>query len=434
MYLNCHSWFSFKYGVMRPTDLLEEAAKAGVRTLALTDIHCTAGIPDLVRDAERYGVRPIAGIEFRQGPKLLYIGIAKNNEGFQQLNELLSPHLLDGEALPERAPELFDAFFIYPFNHAPQHLRPNERIGITPRDLTRLPFSPWKNRPQDLVALMPVTFRNKKDFNTHRLLRTVAKNTVVSMLPAEELAQVDEVFRGEEEVQRIYHHFPQLVDNAARLLDECGIGFDKSDKTRKAFSANEAEDREKLHSDTLEGLRYRYPDAKPAVVDRMRYELKVIEEMGFISYFRINQDIVNYARSRGFFHVGRGSGANSLVAYCLRITDVDPMELDLYFERFINPARKKPPDFDIDFSWKDRDEIFKYVFGKYNGKGAGKIHAAQIATYATFQWRGAIRELGKAVGLPPGEIDALSEGDSNYYRDQRRVPDGAKGELDKVAR
>lgn len=434
MYLNCHSWFSFKYGVMKPADLLEEAAKAGVRTLALTDIHCTAGIPDFIRDAERYGIRPIAGIEFRQGPKLLYIGIAKNNDGFQQLNELLSPHLLDGEALPVRAPELSGAFFIYPFNAAPSQLRPNERVGIKPSDLTRLPFSPWAHRPNDLVALLPVTFRDKPDFNTHRLLRTVARNTVISMLPAEELAQVDEVFRSEEEARRIYHHFPQLVDNAVRLLDQCGIGFDKSDKTRKAFSANEAEDREKLHRDTLEGLRYRYPDAKPAVMDRMRYELKVIEEMGFISYFRINQDIVDYARSRGFFHVGRGSGANSLVAYCLRITDVDPMELDLYFERFINPARKKPPDFDIDFSWKDRDEIFEYVFGKYNREGAGNIHAAQIATYATFQWRGAIRELGKAVGLPPGEIDALSEGDSNYYRDQRRVPDGAKGELDKVAR
>ncbi|MBK6775452.1 MAG: PHP domain-containing protein [Flavobacteriales bacterium] len=433
MYLNAHSWFSFKYGVMKPDALLEEAQKAGVRTLALTDIHCTAGIPDFVRDAERFDVRPVAGIEFREGPRLLYIGIAKNNEGFQQLNELLSPHLLDVETLPERAPELSGAFFIYPFNAAPSQLRPNERVGIKPSDLTRLPFSPWARRPNDLVALLPVTFRGKPDFNTHRLLRTVAKNTVVSMLPAEELAQADEVFRNEEEVRRIYRDFPMLVDNADRLLEQCSIAFDGTDKPRKAFSTSIALDREKLHKDTREGLTYRYPNAADKVMKRMHHELDVIERMGFISYFLINQDIVNYARSRGFFHVGRGSGANSLVAYCLRITDVDPMELDLYFERFISTARKKPPDFDIDFSWKDRDEIFKYVFGKYNGEGAGNIHAAQIATYTTFQWRGAIRELGKAVGLPPEEIDALSEGNSSYYRDQRRVPDGAKGQLDKVA-
>ncbi|HNK42101.1 MAG TPA: PHP domain-containing protein, partial [Flavobacteriales bacterium] len=159
MFLNCHSWFSFKYGVLKPEALLEEAAKAGVRTLALTDIHCSAGIPDFVRDAPRYGVRPAAGIEFRQGHRLLYIGIAKSNEGFQRLNELLSAHLLDDKALPERAPELEDVFFIYPFSHAPHQLRPNERVGIRPSDLTRLPFSPWVKRQHELVALMPVTFR-----------------------------------------------------------------------------------------------------------------------------------------------------------------------------------------------------------------------------------------------------------------------------------
>ena len=100
MFLNAHSWFSFKYGILSPEALLEEAAKAGVRTLALTDIHNTAGIPDFVRLAGKYGIRPVAGIEFRQGTKLLYIGLAKNNNGYQQLNELLSPHLLDGEPLP----------------------------------------------------------------------------------------------------------------------------------------------------------------------------------------------------------------------------------------------------------------------------------------------------------------------------------------------
>ena len=439
MYLNAHSWFSFKYGVMKPYALLEEAAKAGVRTFALTDIHCTAGIPDFVRDAMRYfNIRPVAGIEFRDGARLLYIGLAKNNNGFQRLNELLSPHLLDDDALPERAPELEDVFFIYPMHNAPQRLRPNERVGIRPSELTRLPFSPFHNgvrcRPQDLVALLPVTLRNKVDHNVHRLLRTVAKNTVLSMLPPEELAQPDEVFRSEAEVRHLYRDFPQLLENAQRLLDACDIAFDGSDKTWKVLGASAAEDREKLHRDTLEGMAYRYPRTSAKVKARVQHELKVIEEMGFISYFLINQDIVDHARRRGFFHVGRGSGANSVVAYCLRITDVDPMELDLYFERFINPARKKPPDFDIDFSWKDRDEIFRHVFGRYNAQGASGIHAAQIATYTTFQWRGAVRELGKAMGLPPAEIDALSEGDAGYFSRGKPSADVRSGELDRVAR
>jgi len=435
MFLNCHSWFSLKYGVMRPEALLEEAAKAGVRSFALTDIHCSAGIPDFVRDASRYGVRPVAGIEFRDGAKLLYIGIAQSNAGFQRLNELLSAHLLDDEPIPTRAPEFDEVFFIYPFSSAPQQLRPNERVGIKPGELTRLPFSPWAKRTKDLVALMPVTFQRKADWNTHRLLRTVAMNTVVSKLPKEELADADEFFRSEEEVRRIYRDFPQLVDNAVRLLEHCSIAFDGSDKTRAAFTNDPRADREQLHHDALEGLKYRYPSASAKVMARLWHELDVIEKMGFVSYFLINQDIVNHARSRGFFHVGRGSGANSLVAYCLRITDVDPMELDLYFERFINPARKKPPDFDIDFSWKDRDEVYRYVFAKYNaadGRPHG-IHAAQIATYTTFQWRGAIRELGKAAGLPPAEIDALSEGDHGYYARGRPSAHAKSGELDKVA-
>lgn len=132
-------------------------------------------------------------------------------------------------------------------------------------------------------------------------------------------------------------------------------------------------------------------------------ELEIIEKMGFISYFLMNWDIVSYARSRGYFYVGRGSGANSIVAYLLRITNVDPIELDLYFERFINLFRTNPPDFDIDFSWTDRDDVTAYIFKRFK-------HVALVATYNTFQYRAVIRELGKVFGLPKTEIDQLSRG------------------------
>ncbi len=453
MFLNTHSWFSFKYGIHRPEALLEQAARLGLRTFALTDILSTAGIPDFVRLAPKYGIRPVAGIEFRhrchaeQGRRVLYIGLAKNNAGFRQLNELLSPHLLDGEPLPEEPPRLPDAFFILPFSTPLRPLHPNERIGIRPADLARLPFSPWARQPDSLVALLPVTFSAPRDFNVHRLLRTMARNTLLSLLPAGELARPDETFLTAAEVRAIYRDHPYLVHNAERLLAQCHIAFDGTDKTPKVFGNSAAEDREELHRLAREGLRYRYPQRPSDAVARMKHELDVIERMGFISYFLINHDIVRFARHRGFFHVGRGSGANSLVAYCLGITDVDPIELDLYFERFISTARRKPPDFDIDFSWKDRDEVFRYIFDKYNdpaspalrtpqrsmGGGLGKFHAAQVATYTTFQWRGAVRELGKAVGLPPAEIDALSEGNERYGggRPSEQV---RNGDTDRVAR
>src|SRR5690606_8265506 len=129
------------------------------------------------------------GIEFRRGPQVLYIGLARNNGGFRQLNELLSPHLLDGEALPGRPPELPDACFILPLATPPRALLPNEYIGVRPAELTRLPFSPWMKHPEKLVAWLPVTFPQAAGpvpFNTHRLLRTAARNTLLSQLPPEE--------------------------------------------------------------------------------------------------------------------------------------------------------------------------------------------------------------------------------------------------------
>ncbi|MEM9023598.1 MAG: DNA polymerase III subunit alpha, partial [Bacteroidota bacterium] len=148
----------------------------------------------------------------------------------------------------------------------------------------------------------------------------------------------------------------------------------------------------------------RYPAVTGAVLERLDKELNVIRLMGFSSYFLINWDLVRYARDNGYFYVGRGSGANSMAAYCLSITDVDPIDLDLYFERFINPSRTNPPDFDIDFSWKDREDITRYIFERY-----GTEHTALLGTYNTFQYRAVIRELGKVFGLPKTEIDRLQD-------------------------
>ncbi|HEY8661322.1 MAG TPA: DNA polymerase III subunit alpha, partial [Hanamia sp.] len=143
---------------------------------------------------------------------------------------------------------------------------------------------------------------------------------------------------------------------------------------------------------------------------------KIIDELGFNAYFLITWDIIRYAQSRSFYHVGRGSGANSIVAYCLQITDVDPIELDLYFERFLNPHRTSPPDFDIDFSWLDRDEVIDYVFKRY-----GKKQVALLGMYSTFQYRAVVRELGKVFGLPKEEIDQLAAGGNPDDKIQQQI-------------
>src|SRR5690606_11918237 len=139
----------------------------------------------------------------------------------------------------------------------------------------------------------------------------------------------------------------------------------QTDKTRKTFGGSAEDDRILLAKLAGDGLLTRYGKQNKIAAARLQKELKIINDLGFNAYFLINHDIVRYAQSRGFYYVGRGSGANSIVAYCLRITDVDPIELNLYFERFLNPHRTSPPDFDIDFSWTDRDEIMDYVFKRY---------------------------------------------------------------------
>jgi len=151
-----------------------------------------------------------------------------------------------------------------------------------------------------------------------------------------------------------------------------------------------------------DGLEYRYGKNHNIARQRVESELNIIFKLGFASYFLITWDIIRYSMSRGFYHVGRGSGANSIVAYCLKITDVDPIDLDLYFERFINPKRTSPPDFDIDYSWRNREDVQDYIFKRY-----GHEHTALLGATSTFKGKSIFRELGKVYGLPKKEIDDL---------------------------
>lgn len=416
MLLNAHSWFSLNYGVLSPEQVLQEAHALGVQQVALTDINCTAGWSDFFRLAAQYKVRPLAGIEFRQGPQLLYIGIARTNTGVHHLASLLTDQLLDGADLPTRAPDMDEAFIIYPFGapHVPAQLRPNEFIGIRPGEVNRLRFSPWMKHKDRLVALAPATFRSdpvlaKRDFNVHRLKRAVDTNTLLSTTPPEHVAVPEQRFLSEEQLCTVFADVPELVWNTRRLMEQCEVHFAHGkSKNRRTWSNDAAADLELLRRETQSGLLRRYPSPSQRVVDRVERELTVIAQKDFVSYFLINWDLVRFAKHKGFFHVGRGSGANSLVAYCLGITDVDPIELDLYFERFINPSRSSPPDFDLDFSWKDRDHVTRYLFDTYGNDR----RVALLATYSTYQYRAVVRELGKVFGLPPHEIDALAEGDT----------------------
>jgi DNA polymerase-3 subunit alpha len=403
MYINCHSYYSLRYGTYSVEGLVDAAKAAGAEIIALTDINNSSGIPYFISDCRKAGIKPVAGIEFRDKNNLLYIGLARNNEGLRELNEFLSDHNFRHEALPFPAPEFSNAYIIYHSSRRPPRLKENEYIGIKPSEAGKLVNSlAWLNKNK-MVVLQPVTFDTRENYEVHRSLRAIDNNILLSHLKDSQQADIDEWFIPYSRIMDAFSQYPEIIINTFDLLDDCNIDIDLDKlKNRKLFSASRYDDKLLLAKLAWDGMEYRYGRYNKSAETRIKHELEIIDQLGFSAYFLITWDVIRYSMSRGFYHVGRGSGANSIVAYCLKITNVDPISLNLYFERFINPKRSTPPDFDIDYSWKERDEVLDYIFKRY-----GYRHTALLGTMSTFRGKSIVRELGKVHGLPKEEIDSL---------------------------
>ncbi|MBN9383420.1 MAG: DNA polymerase III subunit alpha [Chitinophagaceae bacterium] len=434
MYL-CKTFFSLKYGTFSTEQLVKEGVEAGATSLALANINSTCDAWDFVQYCQEQKIKPVIGVEIRNGHQLLYILLAAGNIGFRWINEFLSEHLLSKKDFPEKAEgkPFFnapgDGFVIYPLGgKAPEQLLENERIGVLPGEVNKLLRMSVTSHPDKWVIRQPVTFQNRIYYNLHRLLRAVDLNTLLTKLKPEDLAGEKEYFLPQMEVLAAFRQYPFIITNTYRLFDACTISMEfGGDKNKKMYSASREDDRVLLEKLARDGCRQRYGSSRKAR-ERLNKELRIIDQMGFTAYFLITWDMIRYAQSRGFYHVGRGSGANSVVAYCLQITDVDPIELDLYFERFLNPHRTSPPDFDIDFSYRERDEIIDYMMKRY-----GRQYVALLGMYATFQYNAVVRELGKVFGLPKGEIDHLAE--RGYYYGGGRAENFMKRtDVDKIHR
>jgi DNA-directed DNA polymerase III PolC len=405
MYLNCHSFHSLRYGTIPLIDLVQQAVASNVKAMALTDINTVTGIYDFIKACNEVDIKPLVGMEFRTGGQLRYIGLAKNAKGLSEMNRFLTKHNFDGSSLPLEAPEFNAVFIIYPFENVPAVLKENEYIGIRPEQLPKLYLQEWKNKQYKMAILQPVTFRTKKEFNLHKILRAIDTNVILSKLTEDDYCKTSEVMQPLEELLATYSEFPEIIANTEKIIQECNFEFDfKTPKNKKYYTNNRKSDMALLTSLAYQGLVWRYGSNNPQAKARIEKELKVIDELEFSGYFLITWDIIRYSNSRGFLHIGRGSGANSIVSYCLGITDICPIELDLYFERFLNVNRKSPPDFDIDWSWKERDIILEYIFNRY-----GADHVAFCGTNVEFKYRSIFREVGKVFGLPKEELDLLAK-------------------------
>ena len=438
MYLNCKTYYSFNYGTYPTEELVKAAVEKNARCIAITNINNTSDVWDVVKHCRKYGIKPIAGVEIRNQGKFKYVLLAKNNTGLRDINRFLSQHLQQRLDFPDR-PQLQDVFIIYPLEYKePSELTSYELLGVQATQINQLFGKPVQQYPDKYVILQPVTVQNRQYYELHKLLRAIDLNTLLSQLTPADSCQQHEFFVAPAKLLERFASYPSIVTNTLRLQDACSIDMEfHTDKTKRLYSSSAEGDRELLQMLALDGLKRRYGSKDKSLMTKKEIkllevatrkvaeELVVINQMGFNAYYLITWDVIRYAKSKGFFHVGRGSGANSIVAYCLEITEVEPIELNLFFERFLNEHRSSPPDFDIDFSWKDRDEIIRYIITRY-----GSDYVCLLGSFTTYRRRAATRELGKVFGLPPDDIKNLQ---SRYYpvdSVEQKILTGAKLILD----
>lgn len=403
MYLNCHTYHSLRYGTIPLEDLIEQAVRCGVNALALTDINTVTGIYDFITACKKMQIKPLVGIEFRCGTVFRYIGLAKNTSGLAEMNRFLTHHNFKNIPLPLEAPDFEGVTIIYSFETAPAKLKYNEYIGVRPEEVGKL-FS-YKGNFSKLVIWQPVTFRTKKEYQLHKILRAIDQNILLSQLSLKDGATPFEVMVSQERLLAAFAAYPQIIENTKQIIGNCNFEYEFGiPRNKKHYTNSKESDIALLTTLAHQGMDWRYGKNNQSAKDRVAKELKVIHELEFSGYFLITWDIIRYSNSRGFLHIGRGSGANSIIAYCLGITDICPIELDLYFERFLNENRKSPPDFDIDWSWQERDVILEYIFNRY-----GYEHVAFCGTNVEFKYRSIFREVGKVFGLPKEELDHLAK-------------------------
>ncbi|WP_121967057.1 DNA polymerase III subunit alpha [Myroides sp. N17-2] len=417
MLLNCHSYYSLRYGTIPVEQLVHLGQQCGVSAMALTDINNLSGVYEFITACAKAEIKPIIGVEFREDNELRYIVIAKNQEGFAELGRLLTHINEHNSPIPLTAPDFKECVVIYPFSTHPTELKEWEYIGIKSGQLNQLYQEKWKAYIPKMLMLHTVNHLSAEEYELHRILRAIDKNTILSKLTTTDCAEYGEFFISEQQLAEQFTAYPIIVENTSALINQCAYSFTfKTPKNKRYYTESKETDFSLLTTLAKQGMEQIYGDDNLQAKERLAKELKVINDLNFAGYFLITWDIIKYSNSQGFMHIGRGSGANSIVGYCLGITNVCPLELDLYFERFLNENRKSPPDFDIDWSWNQRDDILRYIFSRY-----GKDHVAFCGAVSTFKYRSIIREIGKVFGLSKNELDTLTRNPTEQHENNSIV-------------
>ncbi len=417
--LRAHSNYSLLEGTIPVDELITFAKKSGSQFVALTDTNAMYGLIQFYKIAKESNIKPLLGafIDDPRNKNLSAVFIAKNNEGYSQLCKFITTRKLkENFALTDLFLQPIHNLFIITSSidllrqiNIDLALRQNLFLELTitekSKKRTRELYEFSKTNNLKIAAVHPAYFIKPDDYLLHKVVTAIKLNSTLENLTGGMTADEEYHLKTRDDLIKEWRSLPEAVWNAERIAQACNVDLDIGRYKFPLFPLPPEESAFSfLWKISFSGLQERYKPITDTAVKRLQYELEVIDEMGFCDYFLIVWDIIREARSRGMMHIGRGSAANSLVSYCLGFTEVDPLKYNLYFERFLNRGRLSPPDVDLDFSWKERDEIIRYVYEKY---GYDKV--AMISTTVTFRARSAFREVAKVFGISEGEISKYSK-------------------------
>jgi error-prone DNA polymerase len=406
VHLNVHSHYSLMRGTAGPDALCRAVRGRGMDTVALTDTNGLYGLVFFLQAAEEAGVRPIVGAEAVAAGERAVL-LVRSAEGYANLCRILTRrHCEESFILSAALRETSGGLAV--LSDSLPVLRTLRGSGCPDVYAELCSGRKWRPvldfaRSERIppVATNGVHFLDPAEHRFHALLRAIDLNTKFFRLPESELAPPSAWLMPPDEMTPFFPNVPEAVENAEALAESCRFLPDFSLALPEGFDGmDRASTIAALREKSLAGIRRRYGGVPPEALKRLEYELDIIGRKGFASIFLIVEDIVRRAPRT----CGRGSAAASLVSYALGITQVDPIRHNLFFERFLNPGRKDPPDIDVDFPWDERDGVLDYVFEKY-----GPERSAMVANHAGFQLRAAVRETAKVYGLPDAEIKRVTD-------------------------
>ena len=466
-HLHLHTEYSLLDGACRIEQLVRRVKELGQTAVAITDHGVMYGVIDFYRACKAAGVKPVIGCEVYVAPRTRFdrvheldasarhlVLLCRNEEGYRNLSYMVSMAFTEGfyikpridlDLLREHSKGLI-ALSACLAGEIPRRLRNGDYEGAKAHALEMrelfgedgyyleiqdhhipeqqavvagiLRLSRETGIP--LAATNDCHYLTREDAAMQDVLMCVQMGKLVEDQDRMRFETEEFFVKSEEEMRALFPNCPEAIDNTQKIVDLCNVDFQFGTYHLPEFKLPEGETDGDVYFEKLcwQGFARRYPAGGEALKDRLRMEMGVIRQMGFVDYFLIVSDFIGYAKEHGIpVGPGRGSGAGSMVAYCLRITDVDPIRYGLIFERFLNPERVTMPDIDIDFCIRRRQEVIDYVSRKY-----GEDHVVQIVTFGTMKAKAAIRDVGRVLNLPYVEVDNIA----------KQVPFDPKMTLDKA--